>query len=76
METVEQRVKKIVAEGLTEFRSRDLYRALNAHRTLTAQEFESRLEDLVNMGYLRKIIDSVKPPKYHWMVNPAVHAAD
>lgn len=72
-ETENKIVRKIQNEALEEFTSRDMYRAISAHRTMNSKEFEDQLEILANQGYFKKVVDSIKPPKHHWVVNPAVH---
>lgn len=69
-------LKRLVVDNVTEFTSRDIYRTLSAHRHFSADEFEVVLENLVRTNYLRKIIDSTKPYRYHWVVNPALHAEE
>jgi hypothetical protein len=66
-------LKRIRVDGLTEFTTRDLMRTMNASRHFSADNFDDLLDDLTNLHYLRKIIDSTKPYRYHWTVNPAVH---
>lgn len=66
-------VRKILNENLEEFTSREMYRMVSGHRQWNASEFEAVLEDLVRMGYIKKVVDSLRPPKHHWVVNPAVH---
>jgi replicative DNA helicase len=70
---VEQKiVRRITREGWTDFKTRDLQRALGAARMYSADELEELLEELVRRNYLRRVISSLKPLRTHWLVNPAV----
>ena len=66
-------IARIQRDGLTEFKTRDIQRAIHAARAYSTDDLEEVLEGLTKMGYLRRITTSLKPPRWHWAVNPAIH---
>lgn len=72
---VEHRIlRRIKREGWTEFKVRDLQRAMGAARAYSAEDLEELLEGMEKMGYLRRKIVSLKPLRVAWEVNPQVLA--
>lgn len=69
----EKIIRKIRGMGWLDFKTRDLQHKLAITRDYTSAELEEVLDGLARMGYLRRITESVKPPRWHWAVNPAVH---
>jgi replicative DNA helicase len=65
-------VKRIKREGWTEFKVRDLQRAMGVARTYSAEDLEQVLEGLEKMGYVKRKILSLKPLRTCWEVNPLV----
>jgi len=70
---IEQKIiRRITREAWTEFKTRDLQRAIGATRNYSADELEEILEGLENSNHLRRVTTSLKPLRTHWTVNPAL----
>lgn len=65
-------VRRIRREGWTEFKTRDLQRAMGAARQYSAEDLEELLEGLAKWGYIRRMTASLKPLRTYWLTNPAV----
>lgn len=68
-------VRRITREAWADFKTRDLQRAMGAARSMSAEDLDEVLDGLVKMGYLRRITTSLKPLRYHWVVNPVLAEA-
>lgn len=65
-------VKRLIQQRIERFTSRDLYRSLTMNRYMSAEAFEDHLLYLERMGYLRRIVESIKPARHSWVVNPKI----
>lgn len=65
-------IRRIQREGWVDFKTRDLQRAMGAARAFSADDLDELLEGLVKTGRLRRITTSLKPLRFHWLVNPTL----
>lgn len=66
-------IARVKRDGIVDFKTSDLIHKIYAARSLATEDLEEVLEGLAKMGYIRRITTQVKPPRWHWAVNPAVH---
>jgi len=66
-------MKRLVRERITEFKTRDLIHKLRAARAYSTEELDEVLDELQKMGYIKRVVTSLKPQRVHWIVNPAVY---
>jgi DNA-binding HxlR family transcriptional regulator len=68
-------VRRIQREGWTEFKTRDLQRAMGVARSMSSEDLDEVLEGMEKMGYVKRTITSLKPLRFVWETNPLLAEA-